>query len=125
MSNLHRDFYTWQEAFTNTTTDSAAGDPPQLSQFPGGRDKAAILIDYQFTPDETPVGTPAVTIVVQLYNETKDTYQDWYITSLQEGNHRLKVDTHGSPGGIKLKDFNEATIDWLVWTMVDRATGGN
>jgi len=122
MSNLWKDPYTWQEAYSDVDADPAS--PSQSSQFPGGRDNAAILIDYQLTFDVGAVA-PAASIVVELYNGTKDTYQEFYTESLEEGNHRLKIDTHGSPGQIRLKDISEVTVDWLLWTMVDRATGGN
>lgn len=122
MSHLYKDPYTWQQAFSNITTDTAAGDPPQFSQFPGGKDKAALLIDYEVTLSD-PAGT--LTLVVYLYNEMRNAYQEWYIVALQEGKHRLKVDIHGSPGGLKVKDVSNATLNWLDWTVVNRETGGN
>lgn len=123
MSNQWKDPYTWQEAYADVTEDPET--PAEASEFPGGRRNAAVGIDYELTFDESPSGTPGATILVQLYNEKRDTYQDWYETSLSEGNRSLKVDTFGRPGRIVLKNISECTINWLDWTMLNRETGGN
>lgn len=117
-----QDPYTWNEGFVNVGADSSAGDPPQATQFPGGRDKATLIIDYEVELSD-PAGT--ITLAVQLYNKKRDTYQDWYTTALQEGNHTIKVDIIGRPGGLKIKDVVNATLNWLDWTIADRATAGN
>lgn len=122
MAHLYKDQYTWFQGFNNVSSSTGAGDPPQATQFPGGRNKSALLIDYELTLSNA-AGT--TTLVVYLYNEKRNTYQEWYVTPLQEGNHRIKIDIHGSPGGLKVKDVSQATLDWLDWTIVDRETGGN
>jgi hypothetical protein len=112
MPNLYQDPYTWQEAFTNISANSPSPDQPiQGAQFAGGNNVAALLIDYYLTLSNS---NGTMSLLVKLYNKSKDTYQTWRI-----------IDIHGRCGGLIIADTLNANLDWLLFSHVDRQTGGN
>lgn len=120
------DLYDWKQAFSNTTSNSSTNaDPPELTHFAGGQRKAGLLVDYQLSLTDTNNAVYTATLEVYLYNRTTNTYQYWKSIALSTGNNRIKIDTHGSPGGFKLANMSNATLDWLVFDHVNRETGGN
>jgi hypothetical protein len=112
----------WEQAFKDATSNSAAGDPPLLAQFQGGKRKAVLEIDYSLS--STGAST-AASLLIQFYNSNESAFTDGITIPLELGKHNLKLDIKGRSGGMKLVDMNNARIDWLDFVILDRETGGN
>lgn len=112
----------WQLAFENASSNSSAGDPTQLAQFQGGVRKSTLEIDYKMSDNG---GSAAGKLLIQFYNAEAGTFTDGVETTLEEGQHNIKLDIKGRSGGLKLTNLSNATIDWLYFVVLDRETAGN
>ena len=117
------DPYEWQLVFpVDQDSDSAAGDPPKDSQLKAGYGKGTLIIDYKATADGA---APAGSLLLQFWNGKAAAYTDGISTPIQTGSHRIKLDVHGSPIGLKLANLTDIIVNWVYAVIDSRESTGN